>query len=252
MQIRVVGEPSSVADGAAREVIRQVTERPDSVLGLATGATPEGLYRELVKAYRRGRVSFARVSTFNLDEYVGLPAGHPASYHHYMERHLLAYVDVDPLHVHIPNGQAPDVDQECRRYEEQLRRAGYVDLQILGLGRNGHIGFNEPGTPFGSLTHRVALAETTREANRVHFPAGQEPPREAITMGIRSIMQARRILVLATGEAKAEAVAAAVLGPVTEQVPASILQLHPSVTWWLDEAAASLLEKDLRQVDRAL
>lgn len=234
-----------VAEGAAREVIRQVQEAPESVLGLPTGSTPVPFYRELVRAYRRGEVSFARVTTFNLDEYVGLGPDHPASYHRYMREHLVAHVDLDPRRVHIPQGDAPDPDEACRRYEDLLRHAGYPDLLILGIGRNGHIGFNEPGTPFGSLTHRVRLSETTREANRIHFPPGEEPPLEAITMGTRSIMQARRILVLATGEAKAEAVAAAVLGPVTEQVPASILQLHPNVTWWLDEAAAGLLEKSL-------
>ncbi|MBO2518562.1 MULTISPECIES: glucosamine-6-phosphate deaminase [Limnochorda] len=252
MQIRVVAQASSVAEGVAREVVRQLNKKPDTVLGLPTGATPEPLYQKLVEIYRRGQVSFAQVTTFNLDEYLGLGPDHPASYRAYMERHLFGHVDIDPSRIHIPDGLAPDPDRECQEYEEALRRAGYPDLQILGLGRNGHIGFNEPGTPFGSLTHRVRLTESTREANRRFFPPGEEPPTEAITMGVRSIMQARRILVLATGEAKAEAVAKAILGPVTEEVPASVLQLHPNVTWWLDEAAAHLLEPDLRWVDRSL
>lgn len=252
MQIRVVGQASSVAEGVAREVARQVTDHPASVLGLPTGATPEPLYRKLVQMGQRGQVSFAQVTTFNLDEYLGLGPDHPASYRFYMDHHLFGHVDIDPSRIHIPDGLAADPDEACREYEEALRQAGYPDLQILGLGRNGHIGFNEPGTPFGSLTHRVRLAESTREANRRFFPPGEEPPLEAITMGIRSIMQARRILVLATGEAKAEAVAKAILGPVTEEVPASVLQLHPNVTWWVDEAAARLLEPDLRWVDRTL
>jgi len=252
MQIRVVAQAASVAEGVAREIVRQLIAKPASVLGLATGATPEPLYRKLVEVCRRGEVSFARVTTFNLDEYLGLGPDHPASYHYYMEQHLFGHVDIDRGRIHIPNGLAEDPEEECRQYEEALRQAGYPDLQILGLGRNGHIGFNEPGTPFGSLTHRVRLTESTREANRRFFPPGEEPPEEAITMGIRSIMQARRILILATGEAKAEAVAKAILGPVTEEVPASVLQLHPNVTWWVDEAAARLLEPDLRWVHRTL
>ena len=226
---------------AAYVVAGQVLSKPRSVLGLATGETPLGLYRELVRFFQEGDLDFSDVVTFNLDEYLGLPRHDPHSYAWYMEEHLFRFVNVAPERRHIPDGTAADPGAECLRYERTLEAAGGVDLQILGLGRDGHIGFNEPDVKFEKGTHVVELAESTIQANARFFPSPDQVPTRALSMGIKTIMSAKRILLLASGKEKADAIAAAVRGPVTPDLPASVLQLHPDATFVVDAAAASNL-----------
>ena len=226
---------------AAYVVAGQVLSKPRSVLGLATGETPLGLYRELVRFFQEGDLDFSDVVTFNLDEYLGLPRHDPHSYALYMEEHLFRFVNVAPERRHIPDGTAADPGAECLRYERTLEAAGGVDLQILGLGRDGHIGFNEPDVKFEKGTHVVELAESTIQANARFFPSPDQVPTRALSMGIKTIMSAKRILLLASGKEKADAIAAAVRGPVTPDLPASVLQLHPDATFVVDAAAASNL-----------
>ncbi|MDN3425723.1 glucosamine-6-phosphate deaminase [Microbacterium sp. APC 3898] len=215
----------------------QQTESP--VIGLATGSTPEGLYKCLVKEFREGRVSFRAVSTFNLDEYAGLSMEDANSYQWYMTDKLFAHVDVPARQIHLPDGMSQDFEQECLNYERQIQEAGNIDIQVLGLGLNGHIGFNEPGTSFLSRTHVVDLDESTREANARFFPSIDEVPTQAISMGIASIMESKKILLLVSGKEKAEALYQAMNSPVSEEFPATILQLHPEVTVIADELALS-------------
>lgn len=237
MRIEIFDTYAQLSQRAADLVIDLVRRKPAAVLGLPTGATPEGLYAAL----RRSGVSFGQVQTFNLDEYLGLPREHPESYHTFMRQHLFDHVDLLPDHTHIPDGMAADPEAECARYEEALRQAGGLDMLLLGLGLNGHIGFNEPGSPWGARTRKVQLAEKTRQANARFFDAPEQVPAEAITMGIGTMLEARQILLLATGETKAEVVRRALEGEPSEQVPATALQGHPNVTVLLDRAAAALL-----------
>jgi len=222
---------------AARMIAGQVRLKPDSVLGLATGATPLPIYEELVRRHREEGLSFRQVTTFNLDEYVGLPPDHPASYRRYMQDHLFGKVDLAPERAHLPDGMALDIPACCARYEEQIRQAGGVDLQLLGLGQDGHIGFNEPSSSLTSRTRLKTLTPHTVAAHRPAFPTGQEVPRHVLTMGVGTIMEARRCLLVAFGVRKANAVARMVEGPLTAMVPASILQMHPRATVLVDEAA---------------
>ncbi|KAF0994688.1 glucosamine-6-phosphate deaminase [Geobacillus sp. TFV-3] len=234
---------------AARMIIKQVKEKPNAVLGLATGSTVLGTYHELVTDHRQNGTSYRRVRTVNLDEYVGLGPDHPNSYRYYMNQHLFAQLDI-PLHqTHVPDGLAADLDEECSRYERLIDELGGIDLQLLGIGRNGHIGFNEPGTPFSTATHVVELTELTREANARFFPSFDDVPRYAITMGIATILRSRRIVLLASGEEKAEAIARLLEGVVTPDLPASALHLHPDVTIIADREALSLIPKEKRRVD---
>ena len=217
-----------------------LSRKPDAVLGLATGSTPLGLYAQLAALHRAGRLSFARATSFNLDEYVGLPPTHDQSYRYFMEQNLFSKVDLPAARIHVPSGL--DVsDAALAGYDAAIEAAGGIDLQLLGLGGNGHIGFNEPGTPFELGTHVVTLTERTRRDNARFFSSLDEVPTHAATMGVKTVMHARAILLLAFGRAKAEALAAALNGPVTPEVPASVLQLHPDVTVLCDEEAAALL-----------
>jgi glucosamine-6-phosphate deaminase len=240
LNIVVVSNYDSMSEEVAKMICAQVRNKPDSVLGLATGSSPVGVYRLLEEFYRH-EVDFSRVTTFNLDEYVGLSADHPQSYHYYMEEHLFSKVNVVRERCHVPDGMAPDLQKECLRYEDLIRHSGGIDLQILGIGSNAHIGFNEPGTPFGSTTQVVDLAESTIADNARFFESRDEVPTQAISMGIKSIMQAKNIVLMANGGSKADAIFQAVRGPVTPEVPASVLQLHPSVTFVVDQAAGSRL-----------
>ncbi len=215
---------------AAGVVVEEIKENPQAVLGLATGSTPIGLYEQLIRDYQQGKVSFKNVKTFNLDEYVGIHRSHPQSYYQFMRKHLFQSVDLSKNHIHIPNGQAEDPKKECERYEQLLQSQGPVDLQVLGLGVNGHIGFNEPGTSFHSRTHVVQLADSTREANARFFNSKEEVPKQAITVGIENIMESRQIVLLAYGENKQEAINRLLEGEVSESFPASILTQHPNVT----------------------
>ncbi|MCY0880210.1 MAG: glucosamine-6-phosphate deaminase, partial [Firmicutes bacterium] len=218
-----------------------ITREPHPVLGLATGATPVLLYRQLVAFHRQG-LSFAHVTTINLDEYVGLPPDHPQSYRRFMEEHLFRHVDIPPTQTHVPNGMAADLAAECARYDALLA-AHPIDLQILGIGHNGHIGFNEPEGALKTRTHVVTLTAETLRANARYFPDPGAMPRQAITMGLESILQAKAIILMAFGADKAQIVQAALSGEVSTAVPASFLQMHPNVTFVLDEAAASALDR---------
>ena len=225
---------------AANIISAQVILKPDCVLGLATGSTPIGMYEKLVERYNKGDLDFGDVTTVNLDEYKGLPKEDEQSYYYFMHSHLFDYVNINPDRTFLPDGMNEDPDAECERYEEVIRSVGGVDLQLLGMGHNGHIGFNEPGEEFAKGTHCVDLQPRTIEANKRFFASAEDVPRQAYSMGIQTIMLARRILIIISGEDKAEAVKQGFFGPVTPQVPASILQLHPDVSLIADEAALSL------------
>lgn len=218
---------------------KQLQAKPHSTLGLATGSTPVPVYNELIQRFKEGRLSFRRARTFNLDEYVGLSAEHPQSYRSFMDEHLFRHIDLDSDSIRIPNGQAADLQEECLRYDRLLEQAGGVDWQLLGIGHNGHIGFNEPGATLKAGTHVVELSEITRKANARFFSSIDEVPVFAITLGMATILKARHIVLVASGEDKAEIVNAALHGPITTQVPASMLQLHPNVTVVLDAEAGS-------------
>ncbi|SDI21301.1 glucosamine-6-phosphate deaminase [Paenibacillus naphthalenovorans] len=220
-------------------IIEILQTNPEAVLGLATGGTPVGIYQELAAAHRQGLVSFAKAAVFNLDEYVGLEHGHPESYYSYMQRHLLGKIDIPPKQCHIPDGMAADLESECRRYDRVLEEAGPIDLQMLGIGHNGHIGFNEPDEELEHVTHVVELHEQTREANARFFGMPKKVPAQAITMGVGTILKAKRILLVVRGPDKADIVKRALQGPVTTKCPASFLQTHPDVTVLLDTDAGS-------------
>lgn len=242
MRIYQEKDYNAMSRRAAAVIAAQVVARPDCVLGLATGSTPIGAYRQLVEWYRQGDLSFAEVRSVNLDEYVGLAPTHDQSYRYFMQTNLFDHVNIVPENTNVPSGLADDPAAECARYEKVVRDLGYADLQLLGLGRNGHIGFNEPCAEFPVTTHLVDLTQSTIEANARFFASENDVPRQALTMGIGTIMHARKILVVASGADKAEAVRRTVQGPVTPEVPASILQLHPDVTLICDEAALSGLK----------
>ena len=227
---------------AAKMIADAIRAKPNIVLGLATGGTPEGCYKELVRMHKEEGLDFSQVVTFNLDEYVGLPPDHPQSYHYYMDVHLFNHVNIKRENIHIPDGMAKDLEKHCQEYEEMIKKAGGIDLQLLGIGRNGHIGFNEPGSPFDSRTRVVELTETTRRDNARFFKSIDEVPTHAVTMGLATIMEAKKIILLASGENKADAIAKAVEGPKTTRVPASILQDHPDCTFIIDKEAASKLK----------
>ena len=255
MKWEVLPDLGKLADGASERLLAAVDANPAVVLGLPTGSTPIELYRRVVAACRLTAHCFSQATTFNLDEYVGLPLGHPGSYRSYMERHFLGHVDVDPTRAHVPDGTASRVLAEhaglpleealqrvCDGYEAEIREAGGLDLTFLGLGVNGHIAFNEPGSPFDSRTRVVELAPATRRANARHF-AGEHVPRRAITMGIGTILDSRAIVLMASGEAKAPAVARLRGGAVSDDFPASALHDHPDVTVLVDRAATGAADR---------
>ena len=224
---------------AANIISAHVILKPDCVLGLATGSTPIGMYEKLVERYNKGDLDFGDVTTVNLDEYKGLPKEDEQSYYYFMHSHLFDYVNINPDRTFLPDGMNEDPDAECERYEEVIRSVGGVDLQLLGMGHNGHIGFNEPGEEFAKGTHCVDLQPRTIEANKRFFASAEDVPRQAYSMGIQTIMKAKKILVIVSGEDKAEALKNSLFGPVTPHVPGSILQMHPDVTIVADEAALS-------------
>ena len=224
---------------AANIISAQIIMKPDCVLGLATGSTPIGTYEKLVKRYKKGDLDFSQVRTVNLDEYKGLTRDNDQSYYYFMHEHLFNHVNIPEESTNVPDGTASDGDSECVRYEALIRELGGQDLQLLGLGHNGHIGFNEPSDSFAKTTHCVDLQERTIEANKRFFASADEVPKQAYTMGIGTIMQAKKILIIASGEDKADIIRDAFFGPVTPRVPASILQFHPDVTLVADAAALS-------------
>jgi len=229
---------------AARIVANAVRRKPALRLGLATGSTTLGMYKELVRLHRQEALDFSRVVTFNLDEYLGLPANHAQSLRYFMQQNFFAHVNVPAANIHSPDGAIRgNYDQYCRSYEEAIRDAGGIDLQVLGIGRNGHVGFNEPTSSLGSRTRLKVLSKETIDDNRKFFGPGEEIPQCAITMGIGTILEAKRILLLASGSPKAAAIAEAIEGPITASVTASALQLHPDVTFIVDQAAGSQLKQ---------
>ncbi len=226
---------------AAQVIAAEITHNPACVLGLATGSTPEGAYKYLVDWYKKGCLSFQEVLTVNLDEYVGLSPEHEQSYRYFMQSNLFDHVDILPDFTTVPDGLAADLNAECAQYDDYIRSQGYAALQLLGIGRNGHIGFNEPGDCFIKETHVVDLAENTIDANARFFASRDDVPKQAISMGIGAIMNAKKVLLCASGEEKAEAIYNTVCGPITPKCPGSILQLHPNVVLVADEAALSKL-----------
>lgn len=226
---------------AAQIIAAEVTHNPACLLGLATGSTPEGAYRYLVDWYKQGLLSFKDVLSVNLDEYVGLAPDHDQSYRYFMQSNLFDHVDISPEHTRVPDGLTKDPKAFCDEYDAYIRSQGYVDLQLLGIGRNGHIGFNEPGDCFVKETHVVDLAESTIDANARFFASRDDVPRQAISMGMGAIMGAKKVLLCASGEEKADAICRSVCGPITPECPGSILQLHKDVVVVVDEAAFSKL-----------
>ena len=241
MEILIRDTPEEGARVASRLVRKILSIRSNPVLGLATGGTPLRLYREMIRMYKAGELSFQDCTSFNLDEYVGLPPENERSYHHYMRTHLFDQVDMDPENIHLPNGCAGDLRQACRDYEQKIKESGGIDLQVLGIGANGHIGFNEPTGSLASRTWVKILSEQTMRDNAVYFDRPEDVPRHVVTMGIAAVMETRHCLLLANGAKKADAVRNMIEGPVSASCPASILQMHRRVTIVLDEEAAYLL-----------
>jgi glucosamine-6-phosphate deaminase len=243
MRVIVESDKDGVSRRAAQFVGNLVRRRPTCVLGLATGGTPLGMYTELIRLHREEGLDFSRVVTFNLDEYVGLSAMHPQSYRHFMQHNLFDHINIDPRDTHVPDGRALDFEAYCEQYERLIAEEGGIDLQVLGIGSDGHIAFNEPGSSLGSRTRLKTLTAETIHDNARFFGNEQEVPRLAITMGVGTILESRQCLLLAAGKHKAKAIRETIEGPITAQVTASALQLHRDVIAILDEEAARLLER---------
>ena len=242
MKIIKTADYNEMSRKAANLIEAQVIMKPNCILGLATGSSPIGTYKELIKRCEEGDLDFSQVKSVNLDEYKGLPRDNDQSYYYFMNHNLFDHINIDKANTHVPNGMEPDAEKECANYEELIKSLGGVDLQLLGLGHNGHIGFNEPAEEFDKVTHCVDLQESTIEANKRFFESADDVPRQAYTMGIGTIMSAKKIVVVVSGEDKADIVKRAFSGPVTPSVPASILQMHPDVTVICDAAAYSKVE----------
>jgi glucosamine-6-phosphate deaminase len=239
VEVIIAKSYEEMSRAAAREVADVLNAKPNAVLGLATGSTPLGLYQELARLYKAGQLALSHVSTFNLDEYVGLPITHPQSYYHFMHENFFKHVNIPAQNIHIPSGTTTNYRAFCEWYEQRIRDAGGIDLQILGIGSDGHIGFNEPGSSLSSRTRLKTLAEQTIDDNARFFEDRKDVPIYAITMGVGTILEARNCILLASGANKAAAIAAAIEGPVTGMITASALQLHPEVTAFVDTAAAA-------------
>lgn len=253
MRVIVEPDPDRVSQKAAEIVADLIRKEPTCVLGLATGSSPLGLYRDLIRRHREEELDFSRVTTFNLDEYVGLGPNDEHSYRYFMQTSLFDHINIDVRNTHVPDGRALDFESYCDHYEKMIREAGGIDLQILGIGTDGHIAFNEPGSSLGSRTRLKTLTSETIRANARFFGSEEQVPRLSITMGVGTILESRRCLLVAMGESKAVAIRDTVEGPVTAQVTASALQLHRDVIAVIDEEAAHLLERRsyYREVERA-
>lgn len=241
MLVTITEDYDALSKAAAQQVASLVRRKPDAVIGFATGSTPLGLYHELIRLHQEEGLDFSKITTFNLDEYVGLPPSHEQSYHYFMWENLFNHINVNPSTVYLPMSLAEDVEGFCAWYEEKIKEVGGLDLQILGIGGNGHIAFNEPGSSLGSRTRIKTLSEKTRRDNARFFGSIEQVPQYAITMGVGTIMEARQLLLLAHGEAKAHAIAATVEGPIMARYPATIVQLHRFAHIIVDRAAASQL-----------
>lgn len=249
MRVIIVEDQQQQGRIAAGLIAEEMRRRPRFVLGLATGASPIPLYQELIRRHKEEGLDFSTTATFNLDEYVGLEPAHPQSYRHFMNQHLFDHVNINKENTHVPDGLAEDVDAYCVEYERMIADAGGIDYQVLGIGSNGHIGFCEPGTSLGSRTHKTALTESTINDNSRLFERREDVPTSAITMGIGTILEAKRTVLVANGYNKANAVAKAIEGPITAMVPASALQLHPAVTYVIVEDAAPRLTLDWERAE---
>jgi glucosamine-6-phosphate deaminase len=245
MEILISPDPATASALAAKRIARIIRNKPTAVLGLATGSTPLLLYKELIRMHREEGLDFSHIRTFNLDEYLGLAPSHPASYHAFMRTNFFSHINIDPSRTHIPSGLSvgAEVAKECVAYENQIREAGGVDIQILGIGSDGHIGFNEPSSSLASRTRIKTLTQRTRRDNTPFFSSEAEVPHHVVTMGIGTIMESREILLLAFGTNKADAVSQAVEGPITASNPASILQMHPVAKIYLDELSSARLTR---------
>jgi len=241
MRIITVKNKEEMGKKAASLISSQIILKPDSVLGLATGGTPLGMYKQLINLYNQEEIDFKLVKTFNLDEYLGIGKDNDQSYYYYMMNNLFKFIDIPSENINIPDGSAKDIIEECLRYEKAIKQAGGIDIQVLGIGVNGHIGFNEPDVNFEAQTHLVKLEESTIQANSIYFKTVEEVPTTAISMGIKTIMNSRKIVLLADGLIKADAIYGTIKGKINPNLPASILQLHPDVTLILDMDAASKL-----------
>jgi glucosamine-6-phosphate deaminase len=241
MKILVCENYDEISKVASQMILSQITLKPNSVLGLATGSTPIGMYKNLVQMHRNGVIDFSKVATFNLDEYYNLPRTNEQSYYYFMYDNLFSHININKENIHIPNGMALDIDKECKTYDEAIKKYGGIDIQVLGIGNNGHIGFNEPTISFEKETHLVNLRSSTIEANSRFFDNIDDVPKKAITMGIGSIFKAKKIMLLAYGKSKANAIYNTVYGDVTPEVPSSILQFHNNVVLILDKEAAAKL-----------
>ncbi|NLK21897.1 MAG: glucosamine-6-phosphate deaminase [Epulopiscium sp.] len=239
LRVYVEENYEAMSKRAAHILASQVHLKPEGTIGLATGGTPVGMYKELVRMHKEAGLDLSGITTFNLDEYYPITRDNLQSYYYFMADNLFNHINIPKERIHIPNGMAEDINKECESYENKIKEAGGIDLQILGIGENGHIGFNEPGKKFEALTHLVNLDENTIEINSRFFDSIEEVPQKAITMGIKTIMQARKIVLLANGSKKAEIIKRTIAGDITPEVPASILQLHHDTTIVLDKAAAS-------------
>jgi glucosamine-6-phosphate deaminase len=242
MELLVVKNYEEMSKKAASIIASQVVIKPQSILGLATGDTPLGMYKELVEKYNRNEVDFSKVKTFNLDEYYGLEKENSQSYYYYMMNNFFKFINIDKNNVNVPKGTSDDVEEDCLNYEKKIKEAGGIDIQVLGIGVNGHIGFNEPNVNFEAQTHLVELDEKTIKSNARFFNSIDEVPKKAISMGIKTILQSKKIILLATGESKAEAIYNTLYGKISPEIPSSILQLHQDVTIILDEEAAKKLK----------
>ena len=242
MNVIVVKDYEAMSKVGAEIIAKQIKDKPNSILGLATGGSPVGTYQNLIKAYQNKEISFKEIKTYNLDEYVGIPQTHPQSYYYFMHDNLFNHVNIVEDNVHLPSASGENFEKQCEEYNAKLREVE-IDIQLLGIGSNGHIAFNEPGTPFDLETHVVELTDKTRQDNKRFFNSIDEVPTHALTMGIKNIMAAKEIVMLISGANKADTVVELLNGPITEKFPASILQKHPNVTVIIDEAAYSKVEK---------
>ena len=242
MRLIVTKNYEEMSKVAAKEMAEDIKRNPEIVLGLATGGTPVGMCKELIRMYNEGELDFSKVTSINLDEYVGLSGDHDQSYRYFMNTNLFDHINIDKNNTFVPNGLAENVEEECMAYDSRIQDMGGIDLQLLGLGANGHIGFNEPGEALSVGTHLTDLKESTIEANARFFDSIDDVPRKAITMGLGGIMKAKKIMVIASGEGKAEVVKAMMSGKITTEIPATMLQMHRDVILIVDEDAAKLLK----------
>lgn len=241
MNVKIFNSANEIGAAAAKIIIDKIKENDSTILGLATGSSPIPTYKEIIKAYNAGEISFKNVKSFNLDEYCGIPASDRNSYYTFMHENLFDSIDINPDNTQVPDGNPADVDAFCKAYDESIKNAGGIDIQILGIGRNAHIGFNEPADEFTKGTYKVKLTESTIEANKRFFDKVEDVPTEAITMGVESILDAKEIILIATGKDKAQAIHDMIKGEISPACPASILQKHNNVHIFIDKDAASLI-----------